>query len=340
MSIAREIVFKAAEFLPSSIDESTHKLNQTLEKVTALSPRWYDVGPVEFRRKVYAGETQFPVPPLLPKAQDVYVPSRDSGREVPVRVYKPDKCDPSRGVYLYLHGGGFVMGSHRDQDEMLKTFANTYQMTAISVGYRLAPENPFPAGINDCVDVAEHLVDNAQLVFSAPLRVIGGASAGGNFAALATLQLLRSRPQHRLSAVLLINGIFDLTLNLPSTVASRPSVIVDRPMLDKFVDAYTAGASIEARRNPLMSPLYDDLQEVAAESPFGTLPPAMFTCGTGDPLLDDSLMMSVKWIGTGSEAVIKLYPGAPHMFTAFRGVKVADDAAADTAAFLKGKLKG
>jgi acetyl esterase/lipase len=221
---------------------------------------------------------------------------------------------------------------------MLRTFANTYQMTTISVGYRLAPEDPFPAGIDDCVDVAEYLVDNAQSVFSTPLRVIGGASAGGNYAALATLHLLRSRPQHRLDAVLLINGIFDLTLNLPSTVESRPSVIVDRPMIEKFVEAYTQGASTEARRSPLMSPLYEDLQKLAAESPFGALPSAFFTCGTGDPLLDDSLLMSIKWMGTGSEAVIKLYPGAPHMFSAFRGVKVADDTFADTAAFLKKKL--
>jgi acetyl esterase/lipase len=181
---------------------------------------------------------------------------------------------------------------------------------------------------------------NAQSVFGTPLRVIGGASAGGNYAALATLQLMRSRPQHRLDAVLLVNGIYDLTLNMPSTVESRPSVIVDRPMIEKFIEAYTAGASIEARRNPLMSPLYDDLQKVAAESPFGTLPPALFTCGTGDLVLDDSLLMSIKWMATGSEAVLKLYPGAPHMFSAFRGVKVADDTAADTATFLKQKLGG
>lgn len=232
------------------------------------------------------------------------------------------------------------MYAFHSADEMLKTFSNTHRMTAMSVGYRLAPEDPFPAGLNDCVDVAEYLVDNAQSVFSTPLRVIGGASAGGNYAAIVTLHLMRSRPQYQPDAVLLINGIFDLTLNMPSTTESRPSVIVDRPMLDKFVEAYTAGASIEARRNPLISPLYDNLQKLAAESPFGTLPPALFTCGTGDPLLDDSLLMSIKWNGTGSETVLKLYPGAPHMFSAFKGVKVADDTAADTAAFLKAKLGG
>jgi acetyl esterase/lipase len=169
--------------------------------------------------------------------------------------------------------------------------------------------------------------------------VVGGAFAGANFAALVTLQLIRSRPQHQLDALLLVNGIFDLTLNLPSTVESRPSIVIDRPMIEKFIEAYTAGASTETRRNPLMSLLYADLHELVTESPFGMLPPALFTCGTADPVVDDSVLMSVKWIATGSEAVIKLYPGAPHMFTAFKGSKVADDAAADTAAFLDEKLE-
>lgn len=221
---------------------------------------------------------------------------------------------------------------------MLKTFANNYQLTAVSVGYRLAPENPFPAGINDCVDVAEYLADNALAVYGAPLRVIGGASAGGNYAALATFQLTRTRPQHRLDAVLLINGLYDMTLNMPTNVHGEESIVINREMIEKFIEAYIPRASIEARRNPLMSPLYEDLQKLARESPFGKLPPALITCGTADPTLDDSLLMSLKWMASGSEAVIKLYPGAPHMFSAFKGFKVADDAAAATMAFLNEKL--
>jgi acetyl esterase/lipase len=63
---------------------------------------------------VYAGETHFPELPLLPNARDTNVPSREAGREIPIRYYKPDNGEPSRGVYLYLHGGGFVMGTHRE----------------------------------------------------------------------------------------------------------------------------------------------------------------------------------------------------------------------------------
>ena len=114
MLAPREITFKASDLLPSSIDASTHKLNKTLERSTSTSIRWYEVGAAEFRRMVYAGETQFPVPPCLPGAEDDTVPSREPGRDVPIRVYKPDNGNPSKGVYLYIHGGGFVMGSHRE----------------------------------------------------------------------------------------------------------------------------------------------------------------------------------------------------------------------------------
>lgn len=223
---------------------------------------------------------------------------------------------------------------------MLKTFANSYRLTAVSVGYRLAPENPIPAGIEDCADVAEYLIDNGPAEFNAPFRVIGSASAGGNFAALTTFHLMRTRPQHRLDAVSLINGLFDMTLNMPTTVQFKRAVPVDRESTEKSLDAYAPAASIEARRDPSMSPLYEDMHKLARESPFGTLPPTLITCGTADPLLDDSLLMSIKWMASGSEAVMKLYPGAPHMFSAFKGFKVADDTAAATRAFLNERLGG
>jgi acetyl esterase/lipase len=220
---------------------------------------------------------------------------------------------------------------------MLKQFANKHQLTTVSVGYRLAPEDPWPAGVYDCIDVAEYLVDHED-TFGAPLCVLGGESAGGNFATLVTFQLMRSRPEHRLSAVLLINGMYDLTFNLPSTTAEGKSGVIDHTMIEKFMDAYIPNMSMAARRNPLMSPMYDDMPKLARESPFHSLPPALFIVGTADQLADDSILMSIKWMASGSEAITSLYSGAPHMFGAFAGFKVADDAAAAATTFLEEKL--
>lgn len=82
--------------------------------------------------------------------------------------------------------------------------------------------------------------------------------------------------------------------------------------------------------------MYEDLAELQK---LGSLPPVLLTVGTADLLLDDSAMMAMKWMAAGGEAVLKVYPGAPHMFSAFRGMaKVADDCAEDVEAFLTEKL--
>ncbi|ROW01899.1 hypothetical protein VMCG_05554 [Cytospora schulzeri] len=338
MPITSDITIDIAKLQAEQIDASTKKFNQIIEGNRGKHPKWYEVGAAAFRQMAKEGKGPMPVPAKLPNARDAAIPSREPGRDIPVRVYVPDNGKPSRGVFLYLHGGGFVVGTHQDADELLKVYSNSCQLTSISVGYRLAPENPFPAGLNDCIDVAEHLIDKAPELFGAPFKVLAGASAGGNFAAVTTFQLMRSRPQHRLAAVLLNFGCFDLTANMPSAVQGAQSLVVDRAMLEHFVAAYVGVISIEERRDPAMSPVYEDLRRLVDGSPFRTLPPALFNCGTADLLLDDSLMMSTKWMASGSEAVVKLYPGSPHGFTAFKGSKMAEEAAAVTEAWLREKL--
>lgn len=114
MPSTSDITVNAEKFQASSIDASTQKLNQTLEKAFISSPRWYEVGAATFRQMIWEGKTQFPVPPLLPNAEDATIPSREPGRTISVRVYKPDNAKPSKGIFLYLHGGGFVIGTHRE----------------------------------------------------------------------------------------------------------------------------------------------------------------------------------------------------------------------------------
>ena len=114
MPVTSDLTIDATLFQASSVDASTSKLNQIFEEGTKKFPRWYEVGVVKFRQLVQEGKTAFPVPPLLPNARDVDIPSREPGRNIPVRVYKPDNGKSSRGVYVYFHGGGFIGGSHRE----------------------------------------------------------------------------------------------------------------------------------------------------------------------------------------------------------------------------------
>src|ERR1700742_27773 len=115
------------------------------------------VGAEKYRQMRWNNETALPRPPVLESGIDFNVPSRDQGREIPCRMFKPEKGAP-KGVFLHFHGGGFVLNSEKFQDGYLSLLANNLNLTTISVGYRLAPESPFPAGPDDCVDVAEYLL--------------------------------------------------------------------------------------------------------------------------------------------------------------------------------------
>lgn len=222
-------------------------------------------------------------------------------------------------------------------DTYLRMYADTCQLTAISVGYRHAPEDPYPAGVHDCIDAAEYLVDHAEKKHGAPLRFIAGESAGGCLTALTAFGLMRSRPSHRLSGLILHYGEFDLALELPSVISYTKPLVVNWDALERFNEAYLPGMSRAERRRPSVSPLYEDMISLAAASPTKSLPPALFVCGTDDPLLDDTLLMSAKW-SVGGEAIAKIYPGACHGFTAFPGLPVAEEALDVTFRFVREKL--
>jgi acetyl esterase/lipase len=118
--------------------------------------------------------------------------------------------------------------------------------------------------------------------------------------------------------------------------ASTKPLMINLAILERFNGAYVPGMSTVERKIPSVSPLYEDLRALVAAS--GTsLPPALF-CGTDDPLLDDTILMSSKWNIAGGEAIVKIYPGATHGFTVFPGLPVADEANAVTLDFLQEKL--
>ena len=113
MPITSDLVLDVSKFLLSSVSEETRKTNSVVEDITIKSPQWHEVGVAKYRQMRETGETPLPVPVYLPAAQDATVPSRDAGRDIPIRVYEPDNGQPSKGIFLHFHGGGFVLLSHR-----------------------------------------------------------------------------------------------------------------------------------------------------------------------------------------------------------------------------------
>ncbi|KAK0651416.1 Alpha/Beta hydrolase protein [Cercophora newfieldiana] len=335
MGLTSDILVDRSKFDPSQITEETHSILSLTEQISTSAPKWKQVGAAKFRAMCEAGETPFPPLALLPGGKNTTFPSRDPSRAIPARVYAPDNGAPSRGLLLYLHGGGFVMGTYQE-DANLQRYANACQVTAISVDYRLAPEDPWPAAPHDVFDVAIHLVDNGESLFGAPLRLITGISAGGALAAQAAFHLVRERPEHDLAGVVFQYAWFDVSLGLPSMKDFHRPLFINEKVMTEFMEAYTPGMTVEERRNPLVSPLYDDLINIARAVPGKgkALPPALFLCGTLDPLLDDTLLMSAKWMATGSETVVKILNGAAHGFTMVPGYSVAKEAVDDIFEFM------
>lgn len=111
--------------------------------------------------------------------------------------------------------------------------------------------------------------------------------------------------------------------------------IIPKAVSDRFFAAFMPNMSPEEKRSPAVSPFYEDLSQFR-----GRLPSALFTCGTVDPLLDDSVMMSVKWMMAGAEAVVKIYPGAPHGFIGFphEVLKEAGEGLLDTKTYIHERL--
>jgi acetyl esterase/lipase len=235
-----------------------------------------------------------------------------------VRVIAPEE---PRGVYLHFHGGGWTLGAAHHQDVPNRRIAQATGLAVVSVDYRLAPEDPYPAGPDDCEAAALWLVEHAEREFGTRRLVIGGESAGAH---LSVVTLLRLRDRHGLApfaAANLLFGAYDLALTPSARRWGERNLILSTPIVEWCVNHF---APEPLRRHPDVSPLYADL---------AGLPPALLSVGTEDPLLDDSLFLHARWLAAGNEARLSVWPGAFHGFNAFP-IPIAERSNAEIVEFL------
>lgn len=288
-----------ALFKSEAISAETLAANEAFQKKTSGGPNWWDVGAAAYRALAASGKGPFPRPEKSARARTIQIGGKD-GNEIALRLIAPGRAT---GVYLHLHGGGMVFGSSEVQDPMLERIAESTGMACASVEYRLAPENPYPAAWDDCESVALWLTKHAKSEFGTEMLTIGGESAG---ATLAAATLLRLRDRHGYTGFRAANmtcGNFDASMT-PSQRLTGHDGLVGTVGLKKYVQAYMP-AGLDPR-DPDVSPLYANLQG---------MPPAIFTVGTIDPLLDDSLFLYARWVAAGNEAELAIYPGALHAFS-------------------------
>ena len=253
------------------------------------------------RNRDASSPSPFPAIPKSPRARVRKLPAAE-GRKVEVRIVPPASGSP-RGAYLHLHGGGLVFGSADQDDTLLERIANATGLATVSVEYRLAPQHPYPAAWDDCETAAVWLAKNVAAEFGGTALAIGGESAG---ATLAVPVLVRMRDKHGFTGFRAANlsyGNYDSSMTPSQIWVGANRYVIGTEDIRQCSNAYAP--DVAQRRNPDMSALYAQLVH---------LPPALFSVGTLDPFLDDSLFLYARWIAAGNEAELAVYPGAPHGF--------------------------
>ena len=223
---------------------------------------------------------------------------------VPIRVYRCEG-EPT-GLIVYFHGGGFVIGSIGLMDNVARELAYRASAVVVSVGYRLAPEHPFPAGLNDCEAVTRWALDSCGRFAVPPTAVVvAGESAGGNLSAAVSLRLRDAGDTRLAGQVLLYPGVAG-TEELPSTV-EFDGLVISRRARDRYWTAYSGGQDLDL--DPHAAPL--------RASSLAGLPPALVVLGGCDMLRDEGRAYAGRLRDDGVDVDEVCFAGQPHGFINF-----------------------
>lgn len=262
--------------------------------------------------------------------QERQVPGPSGAPDVPVRIYQPAAAVGVVPALLWIHGGGYVLGSAAEDDHQVRTIVAATGCAAVSVDYRLAPEAPSPAAVEDCYAALRWLHDQAGALGVDPARLaIGGASAGGGLAACLGL-LARDRGEVPVAFQLLIYPMLD-----DRTAASDDT----NPYAGEFIwtreSNHFGWASYlgEDPGGPDVSPY---AAAARAESVAG-LPPTYICTGALDLFLEEDLEYARRLMRAGVPTELHVYPGAFHGFDMVTEAQVSRSFARD---FLSALARG
>jgi epsilon-lactone hydrolase len=259
-----------------------------------------------------------------PLPADVTVTPSELGG-VPTAEITVDGIEP-RHVVLYFHGGVYVMGDAFLAADLASQVGRRTQATTISVDYRLAPEHPYPAAVDDALAAYEGLLDNGV----APSDIaFAGESAGGGLA-IATLANARDHGLPLPAAAFVMSPYADLTL-AGSTIETRRELdpLLSGELLRPRVADYTSGQDAALG---LISPIFANLSG---------LPPLIIQAGSNEVLLDDAVRLARQAATADVEVTLDITPGVPHVFQAYHAILDEGAAALDRAGrFLSEQLTG
>lgn len=243
------------------------------------------------------------------RIEDRTVPGPPGAPAVPVRIYSPAERSASVPGMLWIHGGGFTAGTHTANDALCQRFVVEAGCLVVSVGYRLAPEHPFPAPAEDCYAALRWLADSAgELSVDRARIAIGGGSAGGGLAAGVAL-MARDRGEIPLMFELLIYPCLDDRNETPSSQEiAAEGMVWHRAQSLRGWRAYL-GSDRPAEVSPYAAP--------ARVADVAGLPPTFLMVGTLDLMRDENIAYAQRLMQAGVATELHVYPGAFHGFYTF-----------------------
>ena len=242
---------------------------------------------------------------------------RGCGGDIPVRIYTPEPARPILPGVIYYHGGGLVAGSLDTHDALCRALAHEAGCRIVSVGYRLAPEHPFPTPILDALVAARSILRQPASFGLAGDRIAIGGDSGGATLATIVCQTLRAR----FKAQVLLCPVLDFAGAHPSRLAYSSGFLLDAATMARDLDHY-------APRRPLDDPRISPLRAVALEG----LPRTILHTAGFDPLRDEGAAYAARLRAAGVNVGYTCHDTLVHHFYALTGVIPAAGAALSTIA--------
>lgn len=235
----------------------------------------------------------------------------------------------AKHVILFMHGGGYSFGSPASHRKLAAHLARACGASALSVDYRLTPEHPYPAAIDDCVGAYSWLLEQG---YSASNIAVAGDSCGGGLSCSVPLAAQRKDLPAPAASVAL-SPWFDATFTGEShRTNSEADVLNTLPFVNKLADRFTGGNDA-LRKDALVSPLLAD------EKLLKTLPPLWISCGGDDMLRDDGVQMAERVRKAGGEVVLEVHEGQQHVFEFMAGkAPEADESLRKIGEWVKGRF--
>ncbi len=289
---------------------TNRKYDPAVEEIASMFPR-FDVSNANETRAVLkemleAAKAQGIERPTDDRIEEIErtIPGPNGAPDVPIRIYMPkDRTEAGPG-FVNFHGGGFILGDLESEHPRCLIMAAQGGAVSVGVDYRLAPENPFPAGVEDCYAALEWVVENAGELKIDPAKIaIGGGSAGGNLTAAVAL-MARDRGGPDVAFQILIYPVIDDRCETPSMKDGAGLYIWDYQnsldMWDQYIGTDRSNVS------PYAAPARaDDLSG---------LPPAYVMTCEHDPLRDEGIVYAMGLMAAGVQVEIHNYPGTVHGF--------------------------